>query len=271
MDNRTIQRLLAYAKHYNGQIDGLIGPKSMKAVNTILDIASSALPEGWETWPTHRSAVAASQVVLASSDYGDIRHIDGFMGPVTLYALEEWEYTVAYGKRPPLGWRPDKDSSPRSLIWPAQSELEKFFGPAGGPQCTAGRVELPFPMVIAWDKSQTINHFSCHEKVANSAQRVYKKVASVYSESQIVDLGLNLFGGCYNYRKKRGGATLSTHAYGIAIDHDPERNQLRWKAPQANLSRVLAHEFWQCWKSEGWVGLGPERDFDWMHVQAATL
>jgi hypothetical protein len=149
--------------------------------------------------------------------------------------------------------------------------MTRFYGKPGGPQCTAGKVTLPFRMKIAWARSKAISHFSCHEKVADSAERVYQKIASAYSPEDITRLGFDIFGGCYNFRKKRGGSTLSAHAYGVAIDHDPERNRLRWGRPHATLSLPECQEFWKCWESEGWVSLGRERNFDWMHVQAAGL
>ena len=69
----------------------------------------------------------------------------------------------------------------------------------------------------------------------------------------------------------RGGTRLSTHAWGIAIDWDPERNQLKWGRDRAAFADAAYEPWWQAWESEGWVSLGRERNFDWMHVQAARL
>ncbi len=69
----------------------------------------------------------------------------------------------------------------------------------------------------------------------------------------------------------RGGQSYSMHSWGIAIDFDPERNQLKWGRPRARLSHSDAAPFWDAWEAEGWVSLGRARNFDWMHVQAARL
>ncbi|AFL51378.1 hypothetical protein ABIE78_002797 [Sinorhizobium fredii] len=69
----------------------------------------------------------------------------------------------------------------------------------------------------------------------------------------------------------RGGNSYSMHSWGIAMDFDPERNQLHAYKPSARLSHSDAVPFWVAWESEGWLSLGRARDFDWMHVQAARL
>jgi hypothetical protein len=58
---------------------------------------------------------------------------------------------------------------------------------------------------------------------------------------------------------------------GAAIDLDPDNNQLKWPQPKATLSRAEYNDFWKIVESEGWTSLGKERNFDWMHFQAAYL
>ena len=109
---------------------------------------------------------------------------------------------------------------------------------------------------------------SCHIKVEASLTRVLEAVATKYSAQEIDDLGLNLFGGCFNKRKKRGGSTWSTHSWGMALDFDPAQNRLKWGRDKASFARPEFVPWWECWEAEGWVSLGRERNFDWMHVQA---
>ncbi|KZM49053.1 M15 family metallopeptidase, partial [Labrenzia sp. OB1] len=116
-----------------------------------------------------------------------------------------------------------------------------------------------------------VRTITLHSKVAASAERAFHKIRGLYSDRQIKDLGLDLFGGSLNVRRMRGGSRYSMHSWGIAIDFDPERNRLSWKRPQARLSLDDAIPFWRAWEAEGWVSLGRAANFDWMHVQAARL
>jgi len=170
---------------------------------------------------------------------------------------------------------PDRDVAPAkesflpsTTIWPRQAECMHYYGPVGQNQT---QIEIPFDMVLAWDKGTRIRKMTLHQRVAPSALRVLQRVAGLYSAAERANLGINLFGGSLNVRRMRGGSSYSMHSWGIAIDFDPERNQLKWGAPLARLSHQDAVPFWAEWEREGWLSLGRARDFDWMHVQAARL
>ena len=215
--------------------------------------------------------------------------IDGVIGSKTIAAIKAFQRGQGLsvsGSADPLTvdalrrsssnapGQPERPASPSagkpspSGPWPRQNDVDRFYGPVGTSQ---GRLELPFPMKLAWDTTQTITRITLHTKVIDSANRAFADIAATYSDKDRRDLGLDLFGGSLNVRRMRGGSAYSMHSWGIAIDFDPERNQLRWKAPKARLSHSDAVPFWQAWEREGWVSLGRERDFDWMHVQAARL
>lgn len=270
-----VQRLLCAAGYYSGDIDGDIGPKTRAAIRQVLGANAARLPVGWDGWSRKRQMILAAQVILKAAGFEDVGAFDGYAGMLTRQALTDWNELQATGQRP-APWRPDDtpepDDNTRPIpAWGKQRDVERRFGVAGGPQCTAGRVTLPYTMRIAWNLADTIQSFACHEDVADSVERVLGRVASAYAPEEIARLGLDLFGGCFNLRKKRGGATLSMHAYGVAIDWDPERNQLKWNRTRARLAKADAEEWWRCWEAEGWLSLGRARDFDWMHVQAPGL
>lgn len=153
-------------------------------------------------------------------------------------------------------------------VWPRQSEVFSFYGQPGENQVT---LILPFPMKIAWDKAKIITKFSVHKKVHDSAKKCFVEIAKTYDEKQRAALGIDLWGGCLNVRKMRGGNSWSMHSWGIAIDFDPERNALKASHKTARLAKPDAEAFWKIWEAEGWVSLGRKRDYDWMHVQAARL
>lgn len=246
-DVKNAQRVLRAAAGYRGAIDGLVGRKSMAAAWRVPGLESVERALG--ALEPARLVVLAAQIALDDAGF-DVGPLDGFWGQQTDAAF--------------LAWRGD-DLPVR------QRDMAEAFGPAGGRRCTAGLVRVPWRMVLAWDQSQVIETFTCHELVAASAQRAFDRIAAAYGPAMIRELGLDQFGGCYNYRAKRGGSSLSTHAYGIAIDFDPARNRLNWGADRARLAQRDAIPFWQAWEAEGWVSLGRARNFDWMHVQAVAL
>jgi hypothetical protein len=152
--------------------------------------------------------------------------------------------------------------------WPRQRECASFYGKPGTGHMM---LDLPYPMKLAWDQHVIVKRITIHKKCAGSALKVLEKTKAHYGMEKIKDLGLDLFGGCYNNRPMRGGTALSMHAYACAIDFDPSRNFLRWNHNKARLAKPDADAFFEFWEEEGWTSLGRAKDFDWMHVQAARL
>ena len=101
--------------------------------------------------------------------------------------------------------------------------------------------------------------------------RIVQATLDHYGMEKIRELGLDLYGGCFNNRSIIGGKATSMHAWGIAVDMDPDRNGLNIPAPKAVLSGPEYAAFWRFVEAEGAVSLGRSRDYDWMHFQFATL
>ena len=76
---------------------------------------------------------------------------------------------------------------------------------------------------------------------------------------------LDLYGGSYNPRLKRGGNAPSLHSWGIAIDWDPLNNPR--KKP---LTRTLPNWWYDIWALHGWSDGRAWKTPDPMHVQFAT-
>jgi len=150
---------------------------------------------------------------------------------------------------------------------PDQKEIFDFFGDPGENQVL---LDLPFPMRISWAIDKRINRFYCHEKVRENFLRIYKAVLAHYGYEEIKRLRLDIWGGCFNIRKKRGGNTYSLHSWGIAIDTDPINNQLTWGRDKARLARPDYDKFWEIVEAEGFTSLGRKQNFDWMHFQATS-
>ncbi len=146
--------------------------------------------------------------------------------------------------------------------------MTSFFGSRGTNQV---RFQLPFPMRIAWDPAKSITSHDVNAKVLDSEKRIWTKVLGHYGYEQIKVLRLDMYGGMLNVRKMRGGSAWSIHSWGCARDTDPERNQLKMHRAEATLDDDPYKFYWQCVYEEGAIGLGPERDYDWMHYQYARL
>jgi hypothetical protein len=244
-----------------GPADGRLGPNTRVALDKVEDIPSA--------WSGKRKAVAFVQLLAKENDI-ETGEMDGYWGPQTEYAFEVLERVVILGEMPEI-WRPEElpDENPNG--WPRQSigdNLMAFFGNPGEHQTI---IELPYPHRLAWNKRKRIHRFQCHEKVHDSLLRVLVRVLDVFGVEDIRKLRLDLWGGCFNVRKMRGGTRRSLHSWGIAVDYDPERNKLKWGRDRAAFARTEYDVWWRLWEEEGWVSLGRHRNFDWMHIQAAKL
>ena len=128
-------------------------------------------------------------------------------------------------------------------------------------------IDLPYPMRLAWDINTTVNRMSCHKDVANDFTTIFNDLFYTYGEAELKRLGIDLYGGCFNYRKMRGGNSWSTHSWGVAIDLDPARNLLRETSKTARFARPEYKKMIEIFYYNGFESLGVEKNYDWMHFQ----
>lgn len=147
------------------------------------------------------------------------------------------------------------------------AKLLKDYGTPGETAKFLMTIDLPYPMRLAWDKKTSITKMTCHRLVADNLLRVFKELLKEYGLPKIQELGIDLFGGCYNFRKMRGGTELSRHAWGVAIDLDPERNQLKETSRTARFARPEYKKMIDIFYKNGFIGLGREQNRDWMHFE----
>ena len=134
---------------------------------------------------------------------------------------------------------------------------------------------LPFPMRLSWETETTVRHLTCHREVARSLSRIFDAIWTHFGGDigKIRAAGMDLLGGCYNYRPRRNGSGLSMHAWGAAIDFDPDHNGLRAVRPDAITPEVCAipKAIVEIFKAEGWSWGGDwDAPYDPMHFEATT-
>lgn len=147
------------------------------------------------------------------------------------------------------------------------NELIKMYGvpKESGPYLASA--PIPFPLVIAWDKSSTVKSIRCHKLEVPTITKIFTEILAEYTLPRIQELGINLYGGCFNFRQMRGGTEWSHHAFGSAIDLDPARNQLKENHTTARFARPEYSKMIDIFESNGWLSLGRLRDYDWMHFE----
>lgn len=165
--------------------------------------------------------------------------------------------------------------------WPTQSAAPDFYGRnikvtkgVAGPDPKWERdnlvtVSIPWKAVAAWDNAIRIKSFRVHRLTAESLRRVLDKIWAAYGKNQkaIEADNLHLIGGGYNWRQMRGISRLSMHAYGCAVDFDPDHNGLGDPTPAMPMKVV------EIFEAEGWVwgGRWSVQRRDGMHFQAAKV
>ncbi len=253
------QKLLQKKDLYPGAIDGIPGPMTDNALRGFAEIPVA--------WPMSRRIIGFIQVASNENNI-DAGPVDGIWGPQTQSAFEALSYLVENGKPLPF-WRPDEIQVPNR--WPIQHSeaFYEYFGERGEQNLTA--IQAPYPMMVSWEPHGTVRSIRCHMKVAESLGKILEKVRDIYGEEDIKKLRLNLFGGCFNNRRMRQGQNWSMHAWGVALDFDPEINPLRAGRESATFAGPDYQDWWACWEEEGWTSLGRRLNFDWMHVQAARV
>ncbi len=178
---------------------------------------------------------------------------DGIMGPVTLAAVAR-----AVGVQT------------AAHEWPTQAEVRRgksVFGTAGNEAVLASIIP-PYPLYFEGKQVRTIR---VHERIAGAVAAALSEVLEHYGLEEIHRLHLDVYGGSYANRATTGGNSKSMHAWGVALDFDPEHNAMNMHAPEAAFSGPEYEAWWQIWERHGAVSMGRTYDKDWMHIQFARF
>ena len=128
-------------------------------------------------------------------------------------------------------------------------------------------IQLPYPMRLAWDTDTVVNKMRCHKLVGSRLLAVFNEIMRVYGYVRIKELGIDLFGGCFNFRKMRAANEWSRHSWAIAIDLDPARNGMNTKLSKAQFSKPEYKPMIDIFKKHGFEWGGDLWGKDAMHFQ----
>ena len=160
-----------------------------------------------------------------------------------------------------------------STVKPPASDfysVSRVFGKPGD-ESNLVRFTFPYPMKLAWDTTKTVKTSRCHKLIKKPLVAALQKLLDTYGIKWIRKHGLDLFGGIYNDRKVRGGNATSKHAWGIAIDLNPEDNGLRtpWKSGKQGYEgyATMPHAAIQIFEKHGFKSGAKAWGRDAMHFQ----
>lgn len=160
--------------------------------------------------------------------------------------------------------------------WPTESEAVSYYGNPEGENGQASPtweqqnliyVKTPWRLVTSWSFQEMSSGIRIHSKCASSLSAIFDEIweAAGKSQKQIDEWGMNLCGGGFTFRIKRGSNELSMHAFGCAVDFDPQRNERGNHNPHfGNIPEVL-----DAFARQKWVWGGTFSIPDGMHWQAA--
>lgn len=80
-------------------------------------------------------------------------------------------------------------------------------------------VRLPFSIPLVGNPARKVVRLRCHRLLAPRFESIFENLADPRLRPHVKS-----FGGCFAFRRKRSGRGWSTHAWGIAIDLNPETN-----------------------------------------------
>lgn len=130
------------------------------------------------------------------------------------------------------------------------------------------KLSAPWKLVTAWD-FRPVSSIRIHKKCAGSLDKVLQSIwtSSSKNDQKIMEWGMHLYAGAFNFRLMRGGTKLSMHSWGCAVDFDSARNSFGDQTPNFATIPAVTDAF----AAEGWTWGGRWKKPDGMHWQAADV
>lgn len=122
---------------------------------------------------------------------------------------------------------------------------------------------LPFPMVLAWQPQTTIRRFQAHRLAGPKICAALSRMEQAHGLEYLVERKLDRWGGCFNFRLIRGGNSLSNHAWGTAVDINPDLGRMG----NAEDAAAYPHFIVEAFEAEGFYWGGRFLRPDAMHFE----
>lgn len=148
----------------------------------------------------------------------------------------------------------------------SQDKIEKIYGKSCDTK-NLTMIDSPFELIIAWDKTKKTKRIQCHKLIASKLKAALTEILNEYGIDKIKELEINVFGGVYNCRLMRGGTKPSMHSWGLALDLNPDKNQLKWGKDKAQFAKPEYKKMIDIFYKHGFISLGREKNYDWMHFE----
>lgn len=163
---------------------------------------------------------------------------------------------------------------PGKIVLPRESDsaLNKFYGTAT-PQgnflewfnfpCDNVRLySRTGPELTDRDGDGNDEH-RAHKLIVKRLEAAFREAYETLGKIEFERQGLHVYAGAFNYRKKTGGGSLSTHSWGIAVDINPDPNG--WHHYATTFNDVTFDIF----EKHGFLSAFRAWGHDAMHFQAA--
>lgn len=165
------------------------------------------------------------------------------------------------------------------LPYDKQEELIKAYGQPG--KQILSYVNFPCKDMRLYSRDGTIltdkdrdpknlpDH-KCHINVAQSFQLAIDEVYALLGEEEFKKQGWNVFAGFtrdVSNGQKKGGNSLSTHCWSVAVDFNPNENP--FSKTGTSTKRTFSDKAIDVMERYGWLSGGRAWKNDWMHFQCA--
>ena len=164
------------------------------------------------------------------------------------------------------------------MNWPLQSDITGLHALFGNPDPHNRGVPDPqwehdhltkiVPPYTMYYGTQPIHTITCNKAIAGPLLQALNGILAFYKTPvALAAVGLDQYSGCYNFRSKRLGMSLSQHAYAAAIDIDAAHNA------QRGHTHRMPKEAVEIFKANGaiWGGDWTPKYVDPMHFQWARV